>query len=583
MTAIRAAAASHTGYIRTNNEDLAVVSSDLAAIADGMGGHLGGEVAARTAIEELIESFQRDRTAAGLVSAVRRANQAIWKRSRSDRSLHGMGTTLTATALVAGDGSNEAAEHLALVNVGDSRAYKLERGDPPSLSRLTEDHSLVEEMVRQGEISPAEAAVHPHRHVLTRALGIDPEVDVDIWDLDPAPGTRILLCSDGLTDDVPEEEIARVLASSEDPQQTASRLVDLALSHGGMDNVTVVVVDVLEEKPPGAAQDLELVPPRPTGSHTDEDQLRSDVTQALPVTAPPAASAGAASEELGAAGAAAAGEPTVGMSTDQLAVVDEPGPATSAPSAKLYDAELDEGEQTVASLAATPAADEPDESEDSAGSQRSDGTHRRRGRSMTVRGAAPALLGDGHAAGENTGSHARATVLVPAKGLSKQYQDRVLTVRVVVFLVVLAALLGGVIGVVIWFQRSSYYVGLDGDRVSIFQGRPGGLLWFKPQLLATSDVTTKNLLPNSIAEVKKGIAESSYEGAKQQVDGLARLSSEIGLSPGKSAAKANKVPTSTTTTSTTAAKSTAFVSGVPPLVGAFGRQVASSDRSAASL
>ena len=154
MTAIRAAAQTHTGYVRSNNEDLAVVSSDLAAIADGMGGHLGGEVAARTAIEELVEAFQRDRTASGLVAAVRRANRAIWRRSRVDRKLHGMGTTLTAVALVAGEGDAEgSASHLALVNIGDSRAYRLDYGaeDTPVLTQLTVDHSLVEEMVRQGE------------------------------------------------------------------------------------------------------------------------------------------------------------------------------------------------------------------------------------------------------------------------------------------------------------------------------------------------------------------------------------------------------------------------------------------------
>ncbi|HLI43485.1 MAG TPA: protein phosphatase 2C domain-containing protein, partial [Acidimicrobiales bacterium] len=108
MIAIRAAAESHTGYVRSNNEDLAVTSSDLAAIADGMGGHLGGEVAARTAIEELVEAFQRDRTAAGLEAAVRKANREIWRRSRADRKLRGMGTTLTAAALLPGGGRGQA-------------------------------------------------------------------------------------------------------------------------------------------------------------------------------------------------------------------------------------------------------------------------------------------------------------------------------------------------------------------------------------------------------------------------------------------------------------------------------------------
>jgi serine/threonine protein phosphatase PrpC len=571
LTAIRAAAQTHTGYVRSNNEDLAVVSSDLAAIADGMGGHLGGEVAARTAIEELVEAFQRDRTASGLVAAVRRANRAIWRRSRVDRKLHGMGTTLTAVALVAGEGDAEgSASHLALVNIGDSRAYRLDYGaeDTPVLTQLTVDHSLVEEMVRQGELTPDEAAVHPHRHVLTRALGIDPEVDMDVWDLEPSPGTRLLLCSDGLTDEVPEDEIARVLASAEDPHEVARELVGRALGHGGLDNVTVVVVDVLEDRAPGDEQALEMVPPRPPMPDIGTDERGADVTQSMPVTRARKrrgdGAAGKAAPGLSAAAAAGSLDP----STDQIDVADPSGPpnpsarpsdsrdppATAEPSAgersadptvepspELYDGELDDDPPPLES--GTTLEDDSDQ-ELPAGDDAGEGAARvrggaahRRGRSMTVRATVPASLAEAStydSAEGVTGSHARSTVFVPTRGLSKQYRDRIVTFRVFLFILVLAGLGGGVVGVVTWFQSSAYYVGLSGDRVSIFQGRPGGLLWFKPQLLETSDVTTNNLLPNSVTEVQRGIAESSYAAAKQEVSDLVRLSNELGMGPGGS-------------------------------------------------
>jgi serine/threonine protein phosphatase PrpC len=596
MTAIRAAAETHTGYVRSNNEDLAVISSDLAAIADGMGGHLGGEVAARTAIEELVEAFQRDRTASGLVAAVRRANRAIWRKSRVDRKLHGMGTTLTAAALVRGEGDAEGATtHLALVNVGDSRAYRLDRGrgDTPILTRLTVDHSLVEEMVRQGELTPDEAAVHPHRHVLTRALGIDPEVDTDVWDLQALPGTRLLLCSDGMTDDVPEDEIARVLAASDDPHDAARELVNRALGHGGLDNVTVVVIDVLEELAPGEEQGLEMVPPRPPMPDMAGGDYGADVTQALPVTrsrrrrggggasaaaegaAAAAGGASGAAAGVGAAGAGADGGTSKGADAGEVRELADPptsevpepaGPATSEvpasgapPRSELYDGRTDDSDPT---MLAPETPIEPmlesgsveGETEDVAESATVGG--HRPGRSMTVRAEVGGSIDGAFRSGSAdavTASHARSTLLVPTKRLSKQYRDRIVTFRVFLFLILLAALGAGVIGVVTVFQRSSFYVGLHGDDVSIYQGRPGGLLWFKPQLLQTSTVTTKNLLPNAVAEVKRGVSVSSYSAAKQEVSDLLTLANELGMGPNGS-----------TTTTTVALSSLAGLSTTQP-------------------
>lgn len=541
MTALRSAVESHTGYVRTNNEDLAVIGTDFGAIADGMGGHLGGEVAARTAIEQLAEVLSHDKTTDGLVEAVRRANAAIWQRSRSDRSVHGMGTTLTAAVLVSADGQ---ADRLVLVNVGDSRAYSVDRGlDHPRIAQLTEDHTVVEEMVRQGELSAAEAAVHPHRHVLTRALGIDPEVDVDLWEIEPKPGTRLLLCSDGLSDDVPESEIEAALLSSDDPGEAAHALVEAALGHGGMDNVTVAVIDVVDEPTEAGAQSLHFAPARPQTIEPGADRGREDVTQALPIQQPAAAegaSQGAPTEALDMAALIGASE--AAAQTGGEAAPSSPATAETvkSPPAQLYDVEAEEDRQEE-----DPAASEE---------PRADPEHPRAGRSLVMRAGAPPLAPEPEA----TGQHQRATVLVPARRIAKQYRDRVLTLRVVIFVLVLAALMAGVIGVIVWFQRSSYFVGLYNNKVSIFQGRPGGLLWFKPQLLEESNLTSKNLLPNSLSEVKKGIAESSFAAARQQLHDLGRLSSEVGLAP----------QGSTTTSTTPAGKSAVGLTSIPPTAGA---------------
>ena len=261
MSWLRTAVATDTGYLRTANQDLALASADLAVVADGMGGHLGGEIAARVAVEELLAAFERDRTTDGLIAAVRVANDAVYRRSRSDRNVRGMGTTLTAAALVGDEPDGQL--RLALVNVGDSRGYLVDRQERRVL-QLTEDHSVVEEMVRNGELTPAEAAVHPHRHVLTRALGIEPGIEPDCWELDLEPGSRLLLCSDGLTNELDEQEIAEVLLDEPNIDKSAAQLVRLALRRGGTDNITVVVLDVLAgERPEGSGEVIVVPAPAP--------------------------------------------------------------------------------------------------------------------------------------------------------------------------------------------------------------------------------------------------------------------------------------------------------------------------------
>jgi len=242
LTVLRSGSATDVGRVRTVNEDLALESLTLFAVADGMGGHVGGEIAARTAIDTLQAEFARKPSAEGLAGAIHEANRAVWERSRADLDLRGMGTTMIAAALVATDDG----DRLVLANVGDSRAYRL-HGD--ELVQLTTDHSVAEELVARGELSEAEAAVHPHRHILTRALGIQSDVAVDVWEVVPEEGDRFLLCSDGLTNEVPAEQITHVLTETRDPNEAAGILVDLANQAGGNDNITVVVLDVMVGEP----------------------------------------------------------------------------------------------------------------------------------------------------------------------------------------------------------------------------------------------------------------------------------------------------------------------------------------------
>ncbi len=238
MTLLRSGSATDTGLVRSVNQDLAVESSTLFAVADGMGGHAGGEVASRMAVDALTIAFGRQPTGAGLSEAVNEANAAVWQHSLDNPELRGMGTTLTAVALVNEDGHDV----LALVNVGDSRSYRFHDGE---LVQITTDHSLAEEMVRSGDMSASEAAVHPHRHILTRALGAKEDVTVDLWRIRPVRGDRYLLCSDGLTNELSSDQMVEVLASVPDPQKAAELLVQAARTHGGSDNITAVVVDVV--------------------------------------------------------------------------------------------------------------------------------------------------------------------------------------------------------------------------------------------------------------------------------------------------------------------------------------------------
>jgi len=221
------------GHVRERNEDAIVVDDRLVAVADGLGGHAGGALASTLATELLAASF-RGTSVDELATAVRAANWVVWERASGSAALTGMGTTMCAAGLVDGDA-------LAVVHVGDSRAYLAHEG---SVRRLTEDHTVTAELVRDGRLTEEDAVEHPQRVILTRALGVAPDVEVDAVRRPVAPGDVLLLCSDGLFTHVPDDEIGSLMLSGNSPQATVDELLELALARGGSDNVSVVVAEV---------------------------------------------------------------------------------------------------------------------------------------------------------------------------------------------------------------------------------------------------------------------------------------------------------------------------------------------------
>ena len=248
----RHAAISHVGRQRPGNEDAYLVRPPLYAVADGMGGARAGEVASEMAVAALAELLAEppldDQTAAArLAEAAAEANSRIHSAASADAARSGMGTTLTALLL--------RDDHALLAHIGDSRAYLL-RGD--KLTQLTQDHSLVAEMVRDGRLAADEARLHPYRSILSRALGTEPDAEVDELRVDLLAGDVLLLCSDGLSGPVPLDKLRKGLAAG-DPEKAARRLVDEALRHGGPDNVTVVGVQLLDGAAGGEADATETL------------------------------------------------------------------------------------------------------------------------------------------------------------------------------------------------------------------------------------------------------------------------------------------------------------------------------------
>lgn len=229
-------ARSDVGCVRPHNEDSYLVQSPLFCVCDGMGGHVAGEVASSIAVETIAKTAPQSADAARLAAAVEAANAAVIEAALNGLGKPGMGCTATCAYI-----ENDT---LAIAHVGDSRAYLLHEG---TLIRVTRDHSYVEELVDAGEITADEARVHPNRSVITRALGSDPAMYADHFTLHIEEGDRLILCSDGLSSMIPDSDIENIATQSSTAQICVDNLVDAALAAGGHDNVTVVVVDLVDD------------------------------------------------------------------------------------------------------------------------------------------------------------------------------------------------------------------------------------------------------------------------------------------------------------------------------------------------
>jgi protein phosphatase len=498
--------------VRKVNQDLPLETPNLFAVADGMGGHVGGEVAARVAVDALLQVFSREPTKAGLEDAFTKANQAVWQESLDHSELRGMGTTLTAAALVGGADGHDM---MALANVGDSRAYLFSDG---RIVQVTADHSLAEERMRQGEMTEEEAAVHPQRHILTRALGISSDVETDMWELELRAGDRLILCSDGLSNELTNDQLAGVLATVPDPGEAAHHLVEVANEHGGSDNITVVVIDVLVGEETAEASVI-----TPIGERAGAPLVVAPAAGAAGATDVPtglwgAAVAGGAASTAGStlAGAAAAGQ------TTQLPAVRRDGPRT--------------GEFFPDSTQAVPVAR---------------ATIRSAVRSPPIEEAAPPH--------ESRGARRRRLGI-----------PRRITFRVVFFVLLVAAIPTGAFFAIRWYAYDNWFLSIHNGQVVIKQGRPAGVLWFHPRTVDRTGTTTSEILPTGVADIQAGVQEPSLHAAKRYVSNLRdeynaknqAVSNASGSGVGSGGSTTTVPGTSTSPTSSGSATTTTLAPGV---------------------
>lgn len=463
MTRFAWGAASDTGRVRTGNEDYVLAAGTLFAVADGMGGHSGGEIASHLAIESVMRIYDDGgrHTTDALVEAVQQANDALVQRAEREPDLKGMGTTICALALV--DGPEQPL--IGVINVGDSRMYLLKHEG--ELEQITEDHSLVATLERQGRITKAEAAVHPQRNIITRALGIDISVMVDSWEIVPFVGDRYLLCSDGLYNEVDDAKVAATLRRLADPGEAARELVRLANESGGRDNISVVIADVVDDDH-RTHPDAERVA---SITHGSERVLHTAMT--------PVVGAAAASGPGSEAGATTSGtaEPSAGPS---VLVDAERDPATAVPGGAVSGGAVPGGAVSGGAVSVIdPAGDGAD----------------------TARGG-------------RRGRHA-----APRR--------RVFTWRLVLFLVALVLVLGVAFLTVTYVGTRTYHVGVHDDEVVIFQGRPGGVLWIQPELEEGTDVSVSEVPADVLGEIESGKEQATLHDARAYVSNLKQRIDEI--------------------------------------------------------
>lgn len=255
---LRVGAATDVGRVRDHNEDSALAEGGVFVVADGMGGHAAGEVASGIVVATMRELVRRDPlTSDDVTRQLVLANQRILASVEAHPEQRGMGTTASGLALVTAGG----ADHWAVFNVGDSRVYRYIDG---RLSQVSVDHSEVQELVDAGVITQREARTHPARNVVTRSLGTDYAYHSDLWVLPPYAGERFVVCSDGLTNEISDEQLREILQRTPDPQDAAEELVRAAVGAGGRDNVTVVVVNLDGD----VGDDLSVTSPRDCDENT---------------------------------------------------------------------------------------------------------------------------------------------------------------------------------------------------------------------------------------------------------------------------------------------------------------------------
>lgn len=503
---------SRVGQVRVHNEDNCLVGPFLLAVADGMGGHAAGEVASALAVEVLDEDVAR-RSIESIVDVVGEANSRILEAAVADPAKRGMGTTLCLAAVVqSGD-----VEMLAVANVGDSRVYLLADG---ALHQLSEDHSLVETLVREGRITPEEAATHPQRNVLTRALGVDRDVMVDVWMLDPRPGDRLLLCSDGLFNEVDVDRIEAMLAESASPSETAEKLVQAADDSGGRDNITVVVADVV-----GATGSPETLGSRlrwmgtSTSAHQGESPT-SDDTASVPVVTPTDLATTSTARAT-----ASTDQATIGSDPQDLEAPDpdpdpDSGPRTDQPTIDTEPVE-DTGDRPTIE----PDGDEPVDSRPTADPDHPDDTDDED------------YERDDDGQGDEQG---------PVETDPDGAETRGPRWRVIAFLVAIIAVLAFGVGALVVHERQGWTVRSRGDEVIIHRGRSESPpIIGSSGLVVVDDISVDELTEVVRRKLEVGERFETRSKADAYVEGL-------------------RDSTTTTTTTTTTVPPTTTTQTAPP-------------------
>ncbi len=509
MIRLRSGASTLVGQVRSANEDSFLVADDLVAVADGMGGHRAGEVASAATVE-VLETMAGHRSLADLVLAVHMANRTINDRAADDEDLRGMGTTVCVVGAVDEDG-----EHVAVLNVGDSRVYLHAAGE---LRQLTEDHSLVETLVREGRITAEEAEVHPQRNVLTRALGVEALVVVDAWLLAPCDGDRLLLCSDGLFNELDDATIARVLAEGDDPEVTARRLAAEADAAGGRDNITAVVVDVLDagrDAQPLDGRDRRIATPTVDLDDAFHDPANDTATVPLVPISPP------------------------------------PAPVVDDPDDPVDDASGPDGDLDVTDASTTGVADTATGQADGDADPVAPDT------APAVDPAAVAATLDAEAVrahgGDGDDGDDGDDEEPSRRGGSWRTPAFVLTVLVLVLIA---------FGVIVYNAGQGYFVGPDDDVVAIYRGQPDGFLWIHPELEQASEVELSELSPKDRSSVEDRRTFPSRSAAQRYVDNLEARTTTTTTITTTTTTTTTRPPT--TTTAPTTAPPTTIQAPAPP-------------------